>query len=220
MSIEKYSNATNTWEQVTEMSDDRRSFSACSFMDSIYIVGGVGRDSTTNACVEFNTKTSKWKVISNMNEGRNSPACSVFEGRVVVSGGLGINGASNTVEVYDHVADMWLKYAGMVERRYSHKSVAVKNKLFSIGGSVSNTCEVFNSNINNFCLLKKPEKLFERSFYYPRQVIAIGTKLNFFCNKGNVIIYDIDNDKWSEKTCEATENLFLFSCVKLPVKTF
>ena len=41
MSVEKYSPVTNTWKDVTEMSGDRSSFTACSFMDSIYIVGGV-----------------------------------------------------------------------------------------------------------------------------------------------------------------------------------
>ena len=157
-----------------------------------------------------------------MNELRTQAACSVFEGRVVVSGGfrnLNPYDISNTVEAYDHVANTWFKLPDMIERRHYHKSVAVKNKLFLVGGVVNkNTCEVFNSTTNKFCLLKKPERLFESSSL--TEVISIGTKLNIFCNKGHVIVYDIDNDEWSEKTCETTKNLLLFFCVKLLVKNF
>ena len=156
-----------------------------------------------------------------MNGERTKAACTVFEGRVVVSGGfrnLHSNDISNTVEAYDHVANTWFKLPNMIERRHYHKSVAVKNKLFLVGGDRTKTCEVFNSTTNKFCLLKKPERLFESSSL--TEVISIGTKLNIFCNKGRVIVFDIDNDEWSEKTCEATKNLLSFSCVRLPVKKF
>ena len=224
MSIEKYSPASNTWEYVAEVPDDRECFTACSFMDSIYIVGGYVRHSTTNTCVEFNTKTLQWKVISNMNEVRTRLACSVFEGRVVVSGGLRgsifINDLLNTVEAYDHVANTWFKLPNMIKARYYHKSIAIKNKLFIVGQDVTKTCEVLNSNTNKFCLLNTPKKHFKSSCYYPTEVISIGSKLNIFYDKGHVIIYDIDNDEWSEKTCEATKNMIYFSGVKLPVKIF
>ena len=222
-SIEKYSPVTNTWEDVTEISRDRSFFAACSFMDSIYIVGGVVGYSSTNTCVEFCTKTLKWHNISNMNGERTKAACTVFEGRVVVSGGfrnLNSNDISNTVEAYDHVANAWFKLPDMIERRYCHKSVSVKNKLFLVGGVSVDTCEVFNSNTNKFCLLKELKEIFKNSLSYLTEVISIGTKLSIFGNKGHVIVYDIDKDEWSEKTCEAIKNLLSFSCVKLPVKSF
>ena len=37
-----------------------------------------------------------------------------------------------------------------------------------------------------------------------------------FDSKGDIRVYDFENDEWSEKTCKATENLLSFSCVKIP----
>ena len=101
VSIEKYSPETNTWEFVADMMDDRMLFSACSFMDNVYIMGGRfnnGRIWQNKAtCFEFNTKSLDWKEISRMSNARRDLACSVFEGRIVVSGGSNIIVNLNTV---------------------------------------------------------------------------------------------------------------------------
>ena len=109
----------------------------------------------------------------------------------------------------------------MIQRRYCHKSVAVKNKLYLVGGNLAKTCEVFNSITNKFCFLKQPKKISNSSLNYPTEVIAIGSKLNFFFDTtGTVKVYDFDSGKWSENTCNATKKLMFFSCVKLPMKSF
>ena len=38
-----------------------------------------------------------------------------------------------------------------------------------------------------------------------------------FRNKDSMIVYDFENDEWSEKACEATKNLSSFSCVRTPI---
>ena len=101
----------------------------------------------------------------------------------------------------------------MIEGRYKHKSVAVKNKLFVIGG-LYRKCEVFDSTTEKFTLLKQP---MSNDWYGLSQVITIGSKL--FCLKSNINIYDLENDEWSEKPCEATKNIELFSCARIPSKT-
>ena len=134
--VEKYSPDTNTWEYVINMMDDRIFFSACSFMDNVYIIGGqfchvIGEDETAT-CFELNTKSLKWKEVSRMNTARDLSACSVFEGRIIISGGR-FHDILNTVEAYDHVGNSWENIVNMVIERCGHKSVAVKNKLFAIG---------------------------------------------------------------------------------------
>ena len=139
-----------------------------------------------------------------MNSARSHLACSVFEGRIVVSGGYNRE-ILNTVEAYDHVGDTWENLPNMIIGRDGHKSVAVKNKLFVMGGFFKNSCEVFDSTNFIFTLFKQPK--LDSKFYLrnPSEVITIGSKL--FCLKRNIKIYDLENDEWSEKPCEATKNI-------------
>ena len=214
-SVEKYSPVTNSWKFVINMMDNREMFSGCSLMDNVYIIGGLIRNNwDTATCFEFNTKSLKWKEISKMNDARRHSACSVFEGRVVVSGGNNYH-RLNTVEAYDHIGDTWENMPNMIIERSSHKSVAVKKKLFVIGGNITNECEVFDSTSNRFSWLKKPTSGF--NLYDLSDVITIGSKILLFIENCNVIIYDFENNEWSVKTCEATRNLKYFSCVKVPV---
>ena len=54
-SVEKYSPSNNTWTVVTNMADKRLNFSACAFIDKIFIFGGYRSNenddySATNSC--------------------------------------------------------------------------------------------------------------------------------------------------------------------------
>ena len=215
--VEKYSPHTNTWKHVIDMVDTRRSFSACSFMDSVYIFGGRAKHITPRleiaTCFEFDTKSLDWKEISKMSNARSLLACSVFEGRIVVSGGNN-NGILKTVEVYDNVGDTWENMPNMVKKRFCHKSVAVTKKLFIIGGLYTNNCEVFDSTTNKFTLLKKPTLTSRYNFKYAFGVIIIGSKFFVFEENTQVTTYDFENNEWSVKTCEATKDLKLFSVLK------
>ena len=218
-SIEKYSPVTNTWQHVIDMIDDRRSFSACSFMDNIYIIGGHigdnidGHDTAT--CFEFNTKSLNFYGISKMNTAKKTFACSVFEGRVVASGGMNHNNDRlNTVEAYDHVGDTWETLPSMIDERRGHKSTAVKNKLSVVGGIFTSNCEVFDSTANKFAILEQPTSFSWFILYEPFGVITVGNKLYVFQRNSDAKTYDFENNEWSVKTCEATEYLKYFSVLK------
>ena len=214
-SVERYTRAGDAWEHVTDIGDDRKHFSVCPFMENVLVVGGFVKGRFTATCLQFNTKTLGWRETAEMSEARCYAACSVYQGRVVVCGGIGDGRLKDTVEAYDHVADAWSKMPKMVKRRKDHRSVSVKSKLFVVGGNLSQSCEVFSSTTNKFTLLKEPAIDFGGD---PVEMIAIGTDLFVFFEKGIVLVYDFDNDKWSKKECEATKNLVLFSCAKLLLK--
>ena len=97
----------------------------------------------------------------------------------------------------------------MIFRKGRHKSVAVKNKLFIIGGS---NCEVFDSTIKMFTLLKQPASKY--TFHYNTEVITIGSKIFMFQENRKVITYNFEKNKWSRKTCKATKHLRSFSILK------
>ena len=149
-----------------------------------------------------------------MSNARRSLACSVFEGRIVVSGGSNIIVNLNTVEAYDHVGDTWENMPNMINERFCHKSVAVKNKLFLIGGMFTNNCEVFDSNTKTYTLLKQPTLASGFILYHPTEVITVGNKLFIFKNDSCGKTYDFKNKKWSVKTCEVTKNIRCFSLLK------
>ena len=139
----------------------------------------------------------------------------MFEGRLIVSGG--VSGMSlNTVEAYDHVADLWSYMPNMIEIRGCHKSVAIKNKLFVVGG-FSSTCEVFDSTCNKFVLLKPISGDISKYLFHTAEVISIGNKLVAFSNEHkNILFYDVKNDVWSKSTHKLKRNITSFSCTKVP----
>ena len=217
MSVEKYSPATNTWVNIAHMYDERIYFSACSFMNNVYFIGGLIRYNRTTSCIEFNTKDHTWREIARMNDARSCSACAVFEGIIVVSGGFGQNETLNTVEAYDYVADSWSHMPNMIETRARHKSVAIKNKLFVVGGIYSTTCEVFDSTCNKFALLKLTSHQYRPHLNIPAEVVSIGTNLVVFSNQDNIILfYDVKNGVWSSNTLGVPKTIMSFACTKVP----
>ena len=226
MSVEKYSTSTKTWKTIAKMFDGREFFCACSFMDDIFVIGGMlGLGGFLGSCVEFKTKNKKWNVKTKMNKARMFPACSVFEGRIVVCGGGNRVGfVTKTVEAYDHVDDSWSDMPSMIESRFFHKLVAVKNKLFVVSGFdiVGNgdlqhfaSCEIFDSVSNKFVLLKQPKDYFEEYIQFSIKVFSIGKNLYIFNNEevnNNVLVYDMENQKWSVITMHRhAGNIFWYS---------
>ena len=215
MHIEKYSPATNTWNVIGQMYDDRIFFCACSFIDDIYVIGGL-LNAGNSSCVKFSTTNKTWTQIARMDEARRYASCVVFEGRIVVSGGYNDNdGYLNTVEAYDHIEDSWANMPNMIERRRFHKSVAIKNKLFIVGGLFSKAIEVFDLYSKKFALLQHPS--INMRLELVADVSSIGNKVVIFSDReGSVFYHDVENDVWSEKSCEATKNTQHFSCASLP----
>ena len=60
------------------MNDDRKLFSSCSFMENVYIIGGLFGDfmdvHELATCFQFYTKNLDWKEISRMNNARTLTA--------------------------------------------------------------------------------------------------------------------------------------------------
>ena len=215
MSIEKYSSDTKTWKVVGYMTTQCVDFCASSFMGNAYVFGGYTQQRAAKSCYRFKTADCIMDEIAKMGTARYYSACAVFEGKIVVSGGSNLH-RLNTVEAYDHVANEWTSMPNMVEERSSHKSVAIKNRLYIIGGSTK-TSEVYDSTCKKFALLKSSDNCFSHHLNFPRAVISIGNKLVVFQRiKGTSFIYDEENDTWSEEPCEVSKNLSSYSSAKVP----
>ena len=97
----------------------------------------------------------------------------------------------------------------MVESRFFHRSVAMRNKLFVIGGKGSKQCEVYDSICNKFALLKS-SKIFTRV-----NIVLIGNTITVFDD--NVAwCYDVKEDVWIKKGFEESTTKITFSCTAVP----
>ena len=226
--VERYSRVTNSWQVVAASHDDRQYFCACAFMNDVYVVGGELDDGTTNSCLRFNTKSLEWRGIAGMREERISASCAAFEGRVVVSGGRDRagrqmrEGALKSVEAYDHAADKWTRMPDMEISRFLHKSVAIKNKLFVVGGFID-PFEVYDSTCNKFTVVWTNYDYL--NFYTelrwtlesPNNVFSIGSKLvmfNYYAE--HAFYYDVDSEKWEEEECKIAGRHLFQQGVKIP----
>ena len=211
--VEKYSIATDSIDVVADMFDDRISFCACGFLDKVYIVGGKLNNVATATCILFDTKEYKWENAVIMNEARLAAACTVFEGAVVVSGGYHDGTYLRTVEAYDHIADEWSYMPNMIEEGCYHKLVAIKNKLFAMGGW-KKLVEVYDSTCKKFVIIR-PTIL--GNCIPGAQAISLANKVViFFCNRSSVLCYDVDTDEWNVYPCGKGRNINDNIYIKVP----
>ena len=188
----------------------------CTFMGNAYVLGGLAQGSSVASCFKFKAADCSMDEVAEMKTARYCSACAVFEGKIIVSGGRNFGLRLNTVEAYDHVANEWTNMPNMVEERNNHKSVAIKNKLF-IFGHITKTSEVYDSTCEKFVLLKMPTYSFSSNLDVPLAVIPIGNKLVVIQRLNGVsLIFDVENETWSEETCKVLENLLNYSCAKVP----
>ena len=219
LSVEKLTAASDQWEVVTKMVNNRSRFCACFFVENIYVMGGLKNGIYINSCMKFDTRKQEWKHLTGMIEGRWLLSGCVFEGRIVISGGkTTLRDSSNTVEAYDIVDDTWSYMPNMLEGRTHHKMIGMKNKLFVIGGLFTPTCEIYDSTSKIFVALKPPPDSCENPFDHPTCVATLGNKLVVF-NGWNYffVTYDVETEEWGcEEKCEVTKNLYEFSCAMMP----
>ena len=233
MAVEKYSPATEAWNQVTELPDGRDKFCICAFMDKIFVIGGFKYDeedfddnddadigTITNSCSMYDTKNNSWKEVAGMNFARKDAACEVFKGRILVSGGKGIgNNKMKSVESFDVIADEWSLMPDMINVKSGHSLVAVKSKLFVIGFD-TDTSEVFDSICKKFTTFKTPLN------FVSGKAVPIGNKILIIQwetqeeeiqdNTRLIVCYDVDKNEWSKESWETTKDLDGFTCVTFP----
>ena len=221
----RHSPVLKTWEELDFFNN--RYFDGCcmcSFIDSIFFIGGHndyfnGYVNVERSCVVYDTISKKWIEVAKLNENRINAACTVFEGRVVVSGGYNVNEELCTVEAYDHVADKWSYMPSMIHRSCHHNMLAISNKLFALGcGEFSVICEVYDSICKKFVVINSHLTFFDSMYY---EAISIGRNILVFKSfSKKVAIYNIDKNEWSDELFYVAEDNILFYCLKMPSFNF
>ena len=119
----------STWKYLTPMPDSRIYFSVCSFMKSIYLVGGyLEYCNYSKGCYKYDINHNKWTKIADLNIDRTKSACAVFEGKIVATGGFRYSGRTKSAESYDYHENRWSRLPDMIGWRDEHFSFSIDNK--------------------------------------------------------------------------------------------
>ena len=95
----------------------------------------------------------------------------------------------------------------MITRSSDHSFIAIKNKLFAIGG-YDNIVEVYDSTSNKFVAINN-----RHLFGNHAGSIPLGNKIVMFFNERTTVwCYDVDTEKWSEESiCGTTDDINHFT---------
>ena len=102
----------------------------------------------------------------------------------------------------------------MIKWRGCHKSLAIKNKLFVVGGTTP-TCEIYDSTLNKFVLITAPPEYYKHYFYGPAKFISVGRKLVLISKDRHMVFYNFENDDWLETSFELTKDIMDFCCANV-----
>ena len=191
----------STWKNLTLMPDSRIYFSVCSFMNSLYLIGGyLENDSCSRESYKYQINHNKWTKIADLNIDRSQLACVVFEGKIVATGGHMYSYRTKSAESYDHHKNKWSHLPDMIGWRYNHSSFSMGNKFFVIGGYSNSDAEIFDSTSRKFTLLNLKLPC-ENQFLCDCETVSISRKMFVLCsshtNKLPMLhVYIVDEKSW------------------------
>ena len=204
-SIEAFSGGTNRWWVVGDMPEELQCFCACTFMGKLYLIGTYFEESAYNNVYVCDLAKPKfeWETSTFMNKSRCNAACSVFQGKIAVTGGWYCNGMTlDSAEAFDHVAEEWTFMPRMVCKRRGHGSVAIRNRLFLVGGYKQQSVEFYDSVGGTFTFVQNSVLrsfiMSGRSLFFHQKTVCVGERIYVFANdKPMAAFYDINEEKWT-----------------------
>lgn len=184
--------------------------------DMIYVTGGVSDYAILSDMEMYNTLNNSWENKTNMTTPRKQLTTSVVNGKIYAIGGFNheINGYDSlrTVEAYDPKTDTWETKSSMSIGRSGLASAVVDNKIYVIGGNITEaggsypssnylgTLEVYDPKTDRW-ETKTPmptNRQYFNAVAVEKKIYCIGGQDNSsFLN--TVEVYDTETDTWETK---------------------
>ena len=204
-SLGVYSKNTKHWREHIHLIDLGIYFSVCSFMKSVYVIGGyLGDVRYSKECLRYEIKNNKWTQIAPLKIKRCNSACTVFEGKIVATGGENYKGTLKSVESYDHYKKKWTSLSDMIGGKFEHSAINMGNKLFVISSVSYTSSEVYDNISRKFTLLNLKRHYTDPNFRSCKAV-GISNKIYIFCSyfsNENIImiyVYNVDENEWNSE---------------------
>jgi len=127
-----------TWQDFTELPASINSHCQVTVSNTVYIVGGVTRESwnnyiPTNATFKL-TNSNKWSKQSSLNTPRHSHACVEWNGGILAIGGYSHGSGITSVERYNVVSNKWFSFTPIPAKLAHHQAVVWEGDVYVLGG--------------------------------------------------------------------------------------
>jgi N-acetylneuraminic acid mutarotase len=137
--VEEYDPITDTWTRKADMPEPRFMHTAGVVDGKIYIIAGSWQSYTSSTAVfAYDPVTDTWETKADAPTARSwlSPTAGVADGRIYVMGGDFGTPKAN-VEEYNPVTDTWTIRTDMPTPRGALSTVALNDKIYVVGGTVT-----------------------------------------------------------------------------------
>ena len=196
----------------------RLSLSCAEVNGKIYSIGGQSVAGFTRKVEEYDPELDKWTPKADMLAIRNWPTAITVNGKIYAIGGY--NGQTlSSVEEYDPINDTWKNKTPMPEAKAAHSAVTINNKIYVLGGyadvkKLTHSLSIFSYDpeIDQWSKMKDIPEGFAMV-----EGVAVALDNKIYCFGGinlanwgmhkNVLVYDVQNEKWSTKA-EISERSF------------
>uniref|UniRef100_UPI00398E52AF kelch-like protein 24 n=1 Tax=Pristiophorus japonicus TaxID=55135 RepID=UPI00398E52AF len=132
---EQYNPATGEWTQLTKIPDYSKSeFAVCALKNDIFLAGG---HLYSHDVWMYNSQLNVWVRVASLNKGRWRHRLVALHGKLYAVGGFNGFSRMSSVECYDPYLNCWSFTAPLLDAVSSAAVVACSNKLYVIGGALS-----------------------------------------------------------------------------------
>ncbi|XP_067889187.1 kelch-like protein 24 isoform X2 [Heterodontus francisci] len=133
---EQYNPGTGDWAPLAKIPDYSKSeFAVCALKNDIFLSGG---HLYSNDVWMYNSQLNIWVRVASLNKGRWRHRMVALQGKLYTVGGFNGFSRMSSVECYDPFLNYWSFTAPLLEAVSSAAVVTCLNKLYVIGGALSN----------------------------------------------------------------------------------
>ncbi|XP_061602122.1 kelch-like protein 10 [Cololabis saira] len=132
-SVQKFTLATQSWEEVGSMHVPRCLVSVAVLNGFIYAMGGRHSSETLKSAERFEPDTNQWTEIAPMHDRRADAGAAALHGKIYICGGCG-GGPLFSAECYNPDTDQWTLITPMETARHGAGVVSYNGHIYVAGG--------------------------------------------------------------------------------------
>ncbi|XP_055912237.1 kelch-like protein 26 [Eupeodes corollae] len=158
---EKYNVEANTWEYIKPLRENRSQHAGAVQNHFLYISGGIDRHLVLSSFWRYDTHSDNWQQMSPMPKPRADHVMLAIDDKIYACGGwfedpnTGTRVLIDDIDVYDVGTDSWYLETKNPVPTFHAGISAVRNKIYFVGGLLSDETINCSSNVQTYDLLAK-----------------------------------------------------------------
>ncbi|KAI8498524.1 hypothetical protein Bbelb_237260 [Branchiostoma belcheri] len=139
----RYDPRFDEWLRLANMQQERASFALGGLDGKLYAVAGMDENGNLRTAESMTASertayllpnTRRQEHGRNIHEKTHNSLCAVLDGKIMITGGFNGDEIHNQLQCYDPKHDKWIQKSSMVIERFGHTSVALRDRLYVMGG--------------------------------------------------------------------------------------